>query len=271
MSLQETIHYIESQTRGFSPEIGLILGSGLGELADHLEDRMILPYETIPNFPVSTVVGHSGRLVLGKLAGRRVACLQGRVHLYEGASPEGICTLVRTLKLLGCKTLILTNAAGSLRPEVGPGSLCMINDHINFQPTNPLVGLNDEQFGPRFFPMDNAYDPALRDQLKKTAERLDISLPEGVYAGTLGPGFETPAEIHAFRILGADLVGMSTVSEVLVARHCGLRVAAISAVSNLAAGLSEEEINHENTLIYSQKAAGNLLKLIHGFLEDYAN
>lgn len=266
--LHETVLAIQSKAAHFTPEIGLILGSGLGELADQIQDAVSLPYETIPGFPVSTVKGHSGKLVLGYLAGKPVACLQGRVHLYEGASPKGICTLIHTLQKLGCKKLILTNAAGSLRESVPPGALCMISDHINFQPSNPLIGPNDESIGPRFFPLDNAYDVAMREQFQRVAKRLNITLPEGVYLSTIGPGFETPAEIRAFRILGADLVGMSTVPEVLVARHCGLKVAAISAVSNLAAGMSEEELNHENTLIYSQKAASNLLKLIRGFLED---
>lgn len=269
MSLETTAQIIKEKARGFVPEIGLILGSGLGALGDHLENKIIFPYQELPGFPVSTVSGHSGRLVLGHLAGKPVACLQGRVHSYEGVSPQAVRTLIRTLKLIGCQTVLITNAAGSLRPEVGPGSLCLITDHINFQPGNPLIGPNEEEFGPRFFPLDNAYDVKLREQFKKTATRLGINLAEGVYFGTVGPCFETPAEIRAFRILGGDLVGMSTVPEVLVARHCGLRVAAVSAVTNLAAGLSDEEITHENTLHYGQKAANDMLKLIHGFMEDY--
>ncbi len=269
MSFEKTLHLIQTQAPGFTPEIGLILGSGLGTLGDYLENKIVFPYQDLPGFPISTVIGHSGRLLLGTLAGKKVACLQGRVHTYEGASPENIRTLIRTLKRMGCKTLLITNAAGSLRTEVGPGALCLITDHINFQPGNPLIGANDEAFGPRFFPMDNAYDQHLREQLKQTAARLNIPLPEGVYFGTLGPCFETPAEIRAFKMLGGDLVGMSTVPEVIVARHCGLRVAAISAISNLAAGLSAESITHENTLYYAEQAADNMLKLIYGFIEDY--
>lgn len=269
MSLKNTVAAIKEKSEGFTPEIGLILGSGLGALADHLEDKIILPYNEIPGFPVSTVSGHSGRLVLGYLAGKAVACLQGRVHSYEGVAPQAVRTLVRTLQGIGCKTLLITNAAGSLRAEVGPGELCLITDHINFQPGNPLVGVNEDEFGPRFFPMDNAYDADLRAQFHKTAKRLNINLPEGVYFGTLGPCFETPAEIRAFRILGGDLVGMSTVPEVLVARHCGLRVAAVSAVTNLGAGMSDEKITHENTLHFGQIAAENMLKLITGFVGDY--
>ncbi|MBI5448452.1 MAG: purine-nucleoside phosphorylase [Gammaproteobacteria bacterium] len=268
MSFEHTLQLIKEKMAGFTPEIGLILGSGLGMLGEHIENKIELSYQNLPGFPVSTVSGHSGKLILGHFAGKPVACLQGRVHSYEGVSPQGVKTLIRTLKHLGCHTLVITNTSGSLRPEVGPGSLCLITDHINFQPGNPLVGPNEDEFGPRFFPLDNAYDLALREQLKKTATRLQLPLAEGVYFGTLGPCFETPAEIRAFRILGGDLVGMSTVPEVLVARHCGLRVAAIAAITNLAAGLSTEAITHENTLYYGQKASANMLKLVHGFIED---
>ena len=264
-----TLQLIQEKSLPFTPEIGLILGSGLGLLADSLENKIIFPYETLPDFPKSTVAGHSGRLVLGYLNQKPVACLQGRVHPYEGTPPQKIKTLIRTLKLLGCKILIITNATGSLRLEVKPGSLCMVTDHINFQAFNPLVGPNEEEFGPRFFAMDDAYDAVLQNQFRKTAKRLNIKLEEGVYFGTLGPSFETPAEIRAFRILGGDIVGMSTISDVLVARHCGLRVAALSAITNLAAGLSNEKISHENTLYYGEKTANSMLELIRGFIDDY--
>lgn len=262
---------IKKLAPNFTPEIGIILGSGLGSLANDLSNPIKIPYHQIPGFPVSTVQGHQGQLVLGFLNNCPVVFLQGRVHFYEGANHQAFKCLIRTLKLLGCHTLIMTNAAGSLRPEVGPGSISLITDHINFQPGNPLIGLNDEEFGPRFFSMDNAYDKDLRNLFLKAANKLSIPLFEGIYISTLGPAFETPAEIRAFRILGADLVGMSTVPDVLVARHCGLKVVAISAITNFAAGLSHEIITHENTLHYAQLTADHMTKLIKGFMDEYAN
>lgn len=276
MSEQTLIHpkqcaeAILQRAPGFKPNIGLILGSGLGPLADEITKAVKIPYQEIPGFPISTVKGHPGQLVIGYLSDCPVICLQGRIHFYEGFNHHGLRRFIRTLKLLGCSSLIITNAAGSLRPEVGPGSISLITDHINFQPGNPLVGPNEEDFGPRFFPMDNAYDVDMRRLFLKTAAQLSIPLFEGVYISTLGPGFETPAEIRAFRTLGADLVGMSTVPEVLVARHCGLKVAALSAISNFAAGLSHEELNHENTLKYATQASSHVSTLIKGFIKTYA-
>lgn len=262
--------YIRQVRPDFTPRVGLVLGSGLGVLADLLEDKTVISYEELPGFPISTIAGHAGKLVLGYLQNVPVACLQGRAHLYEGVPSEKIKTLIRTFKALGCEIYLATNAAGSLRPEVGPGQLVAISDHINFQPGNPLVGFNDEDFGPRFVGMDAAYDVNLRQTMHLAAQKVGIILHEGVYLATLGPIFETPAEIRAFRILGADLVGMSTVPEVIIARHCGLRVAAISAVTNLAAGMSEEKLTHEGTLHYATSAANNICRLISGFMEFIA-
>lgn len=252
----------------FKPKIALILGSGLGALAEQIQNPISIPYAEIPGFPVSTVAGHAGRLVLGELGGLPVACMQGRVHSYEGASSQSFKTFIRTLRLIGCETLLLTNASGSLRLDVKPGQLMLINDHINLHPGNPLIGANDEEFGPRFFAMDNAYDDKLRARFHQVAEKLNIPLAEGVYLGTIGPNFETPAEIRAFRILGADALGMSTVPEVLVARHCGLRVAVVAAITNFAAGLSNENITHENTLHYGKLAATDLARLVVAFIES---
>ena len=253
------------------PKVGLMLGSGLGPLADEIKDAVVIPYSELPGFPISTVKGHEGALILGYLGGMPIICLKGRVHLYECPSMSRVKRPIRMLKHLGCHSVILTNAAGSLRSEVGPGELVLINDHINFQHTNPVIGPNDEEYGARFFAMNNAYDTELAFALKTAARDINVNLHEGIYLSVLGPSFETPAEIRAFRILGADLVGMSTVPEVIVARHCGLKVAAISSVVNLAAGMVDMPPSHEETLKYGNIAAKNLVKLIKMFLEKNAD
>lgn len=264
---REAAAVIAAAAPGFVPKVGLILGSGLGGLGDEIADAQVINYADLPGFPEPSVEGHAGRLILGTLGGMPVACLQGRVHLYEGHPPQIVQTLVRTLKVAGCETLIVTNAAGSLRTDVEAGSLMLISDHINMQPMNPLTGPNDDSFGPRFPPMSAAYDENLRERFKAVAARLGITLHEGVFVALLGPYFETPAEIRAMKVLGADSVGMSVVPEVLVARHCGMRVAAISVLTNLAAGLSYEELSHEQTLHFANLAAGDLSRLIVAFLE----
>jgi xanthosine phosphorylase len=249
----------------FKPTLGLVLGSGLGSLADQITDAIIIPYAELPNFPISTVAGHSGKLILGWLNGLPVACLQGRVHYYEGTPPQAVKILIRTLRALGCEYFLATNASGSLRKDVGPGELMMITDHINLQILNPLVGANDEDFGSRFIAMNKAYDEDMQQRLLNTAGKLDIRLEKGVYISVFGPCFETAAEIRAFRILGADAVGMSTVPEVIIARHCGLRVAVVAAITNFGAGMSDETITHEGTLHFGQIAAKNMAKLVSAF------
>src|SRR3990167_3096567 len=245
----------------FSPKLGIVLGTGLGALAEHIEQVANIPYGDIPGFHVSTVSGHAGRLIAGYLQGLPVLCLQGRVHFYEGASVTALRIMIGTLKFLGCESLLLTNAAGSLQESVAPGQLMLIKDHINFQSINPLVGENDDRIGERFVSMDNAYDQALRDSLHRSAKTMDIKLAEGVYIGVLGPSFETHAEIRAFRILGADAVGMSTVAEVILARHCGLKVACISVISNFAAGMTSTMLTHEEHIAISNKTSHLLLEL----------
>jgi xanthosine phosphorylase len=253
---------------GWRPRIGIVLGSGLAGLAAGIEDRTEISYRDLPGFPLPTVAGQFGTLVCGTLAGVPVVCLMGRVHAYEGAAAAAhIPTLIRTLKLAGIEILVLTNAAGSLRATVGPGSLVAVSDHINFLGFNPLTGPNDEGFGPRFPSMRDAYDPALRIRLKQAAEDEGIALSEGVYLAYPGPSFETPAEIRAFRTLGADLVGMSTVPETIVARHCGLRVACVSVVTNLAEGMSDATPSHDETLRVATAAAAKLERLIMRFCE----
>ncbi len=251
------------------PKLAIVLGSGLGPLADRVEDAVAIPYGEIPGFHVSSVAGHVGRLVAGRLAGVEVACLQGRVHLYEGVEPAAIKQPIRTLKALGITHLVLTNAAGSFHMSSDEGSLVLLSDHIAWAGLNPLVGPNDEEWGGRFFPMTDAYDPAMRRVLKANAAKLGIALPEGVYAWYLGPNFETPAEIRALRGLGADLVGMSTVPEVLVARHCGLRVVAVSAITNIAAGMRQgQHLSHDHTQKIAKLCGERLEALLTASLAD---
>ncbi len=253
----------------FKPTLGIILGSGLGVLAEELTHATTLSYDDIPGFFNCSVAGHAGHLHLGYLKGIPVACLQGRPHFYEGTSNQDIVTPVRTLKLLGCDTLISTNASGSLHNEVQPGSLVLIKDHINFQFNNPLVGPNDDNYGPRFIGMEDTYDPKLREEFLRIAAEQDIKLTEGVYFGVLGPSFETPAEINAFRVLGGDVVGMSTIPEVIAARHCGLRVNVIAVITNMAAGMTDTVLSHEETLRGAKLATDKLIKLFHAFFEQY--
>jgi xanthosine phosphorylase len=248
-----------------APRLGIVLGSGLGAVADALEDAVTIPYTELPDFPAPSVHGHAGTLALGTLSGLPVACLRGRAHVYEGGDPGAMRGPVRTLRAAGAEALFVTNAAGSLKPEVGPGSLMAISDHINMLGVNPLTGPNDEAVGPRFPSLRDAYDPELRGVLHAAAGDLDIALAEGVYLATAGPSFETPAEIRAFRTLGADAVGMSTIPEVILARHAGLKVAAVSAITNLAEGMGGEELSHEQTLRYGNQAAGYLTRLIIEF------
>jgi xanthosine phosphorylase len=249
------------------PRIGLILGSGLGAVADAVKSARVLGYDALPGFPRTTVEGHEGRAVLGRIGGVPVAVLQGRAHLYEGADLERLRTPVQALRAAGAEILVLTNAAGSLREEVGPGRLMVIADHINLTGANVLAGPNDPRLGPRFPSLRDAYDPALRAELHAAAAELRLDLAEGVYLAVSGPSFETPAEIRAFRTLGADAVGMSTVHETVAARHCGLRVAAVSAITNLAEGMSDRPLSHEQTLADAARAAEDLAPLLVRFVE----
>lgn len=252
------------------PRVGVILGSGLGAVADAVEDPEITGYEELPGFPRPTVEGHAGRVVQGLLAGVPVAILQGRAHLYEGGPIDELRAPVRWLRAAGAEILVQTNAAGSLRPEVGPGSLMAITDHINLTGTNVLIGPNDDSIGPRFPAMGNAYDPQLLAELRAAAADSGVRLAEGVYAAWSGPSFETAAEIRAIGVLGGDAVGMSTVHETIVARHCGLRVAAVSAITNLAEGLSDVPLSHEQTLADAARAAADLVRLLTAFIPRLA-
>ncbi len=253
-----------------APRLGIVLGSGLGAVADALDDAVRIPYSDLTDFPEPGVAGHGGTLALGTLSGLPVACLQGRRHVYEGGDPGAMRAPVRALRHAGAAAMLITNAAGSLLPSSPPGSLMAINDHINMLGVNPLSGANDDVIGPRFPSMRDAYDPALRGLLRQCAGRLEITLPEGVYLAAHGPSFETPAEIRAFRTLGADAVGMSTVPEVILARHAGLKVAAVSAITNLAEGMGGEALSHEQTLRNADAAATDLARLTSQFCESLA-
>ena len=251
---------------GLRPRVGVVLGSGLGVVADAVEGATAVPYADLPGFPRPTVEGHAGRAVAGHIGGVPVVALQGRAHLYEGGDHDLVRTPVRALKAAGAEIVLLTNAAGSLRADLPPGGLMLIADHINMSGVNVLAGPNEDELGPRFLSLRDAYDPALRAELRVAAKDIGVDLNEGVYLAVSGPTFETPAEIRAFHTLGADAVGMSTVHETIVARHCGLRVAAVSAITNLAEGMSHEPVTHEQTLRDAKRAAADLVPLVKRFV-----
>ncbi|WP_342005788.1 xanthosine phosphorylase [Citrobacter sedlakii] len=264
------VDIIRGYSPGFTPRVAFILGSGLGALAEKIEDAVAISYEKLPGFPVSTVHGHAGELVLGSLAGVPVACMKGRGHFYEGRGMTIMTDAIRTLRLLGCELLFCTNAAGSLRQEVGPGSLVALSDHINTMPGTPMVGLNDERFGERFFSLANAYDADYRSVLQTVAAEEGFTLNEGVFVSYPGPNFETAAEIRMMQMIGGDVVGMSVVPEVITARHCGLKVVAVSAITNLAEGLGDVTLSHAQTLAAAELSRQNFINLICGFLRKLA-
>jgi len=263
----ETADYIRANIPGDVPKLAFVLGSGLDGVADAIEDASVFDYADLPHFPTPTVSGHSGRMLIGKLSGVPVICLRGRVHGYEGHGGDKLGYAVRTLWALGVDTLVLTNAAGSLNAEAGPGSLMAITDHINFTDINPLVGLNDDRIGPRFVDLTEAWHKGLTTKLHQAATALDIKLHEGTYLMCKGPNFETPAEIRAFRTMGADAVGMSTVPECLTARHAGIKVCGVSSITNLAAGMTGNELTHDETMEFGQKAGVDLTKLLKEFVK----
>ena len=260
--VQEAAAYIKEKLNGRKPEIDITLGSGLGDLAEQLTDAVQIPYGDIPHFPVSTVAGHKGQFVVGKLEGREVLCMQGRFHYYEGYDLKQVTLPVRVMKLLGIGTLIVTNAAGGINTGFRPGNLMLIEDHLNLTGENPLIGENLEAFGERFFDMTVAYDREYRTLAENLAAELDIPLQKGVYAWLTGPNYETPAEIRYLRTIGADAVGMSTVPEVLVARHCGLRVCGISCITNLAAGMGEGLLSHEEVKETADRVKVDFIRLV---------
>lgn len=258
---------IRARRPDFSPEIALILGSGLGDLASLITDAEIIKYSDIAGFPTSKVSGHAGQFVLGVLHGRKVICMQGRVHLYEGYSPSVIAQIIRTFKLLGVRYLVVTNAAGSLNLERPAGSIMLISDHINLSGFNPLMGPNDDNSGPRFPDMSNAYDADLRTLAHQVAAEENIAISDGVYLMVSGPNFETAAEVRAFARLGADAVGMSTVPEVIAAVHCGIKVLGFSVITNLATGLAANPLSHQETLSAAEGASVRLANLLNHIIK----
>lgn len=244
------------------PDVGIILGSGLGGLADLVEEPVFIDYASLPQFPVSTAPGHLGRFVIGKLCGKPVICMQGRLHYYEGHPMANIALPVRLMRRLGVKTLLVTNACGGVNYDFEVGDIMVIDDHINLLGTNPLIGPNADEFGPRFPDMSYAYDPQLRAVADQAGQQLSLPLRHGVYLAYSGPSYETPAEIRAFRILGADAVGMSTVPETIVANHCGMRVLGLSLVTNMAAGMGDKRLDGEHVIAIANQRAKVLEALV---------
>lgn len=265
--LNEAKQYIAGQT-SFKPTIGLILGSGLGVLADLIDEPTVINYADIPHFPVSTVQGHAGELVLGEIQGKHVIVMKGRFHAYEGYGMETVTFPVRVMKALGVELLLVTNASGGINMDYKPGDLMLITDHINLTARNPLIGPNEDELGVRFPDMSEAYSERVQDVARAVSEQLNIPLQQGVYAGLLGPSFETPAEIRMLRTLGCDAVGMSTVGEVIVANHAGIEVLGISCISNMAAGILKQPLSHEEVMETTEQAKEKFLKLILGILAE---
>ncbi len=269
--IERSLAAITTRFPGDFPKTALILGSGLGKFGDKMAVEQVISYDQIPDFPQPTVEGHAGRLLIGRVGRTPLVCMQGRMHLYEGHAPEKLAIPIRTFKRLGVENLIITNAAGSLNRDMAAGSLMRIDDHVNMSGRNPLIGPNDDDFGPRFFDMTEAYDKGLKDRMAQSAAELAIKLHRGVYVQLAGPNFETPAEIRMLSRLGIDAVGMSTVQECLVARHAGLRVAGLSLITNLGAGLSENPLSHDETLSEAEKAYGDISRLLVHFIDGLAD
>ena len=248
------------------PDVAVVLGSGLGDFAEGLADPTVLPYAQIPNWPVSSVVGHAGRLVAGRVGARRVIALSGRSHFYEGHSMDVVTFATRVLGRLGVKTLLITNAAGGINQKFSSGALMIIDDHINFMGTNPLVGPNDDRLGLRFPDMSEVYSARLRRLAGEVAQPLGLALEHGVYVGVHGPSYETPAEIRAFRVLGADAVGMSTVPEAIVARHMRIDVLGISCITNMAAGVLPQPLVHDEVMETARRVRGGFIALLEGII-----
>jgi purine-nucleoside phosphorylase len=261
--------FIQKKTK-LRPKIALVLGSGLGAFADEFSGATRIPYAKIPHFPRSTAIGHAGQLVIGKVDGIEVAGMQGRVHLYEGYSPRDVAFPIRVFSRLGVKAVILTNAAGGIKKEFTQGRLVVISDHIDLQGANPLSGPNVDKFGPRFPDMTNAYDKKFRELTLAAGRRLNIDLGEGVYAALAGPSYETPAEIRYLRSIGADLVGMSTAPEVIAARHSGLRALGISCVTNAAAGVFDQPLDHNEVIETAERVKSQFIGLLREVIPQIA-
>jgi len=265
--VEEAAAAVRSKARE-APRTAIVLGSGLGDFANRLEDAVSLPYETLPHWPLSRVEGHEGRLAIGRVKGKMIAALAGRCHLYEGHDTRTVTFAVRVLGRLGIQNLILTNAAGGVNTSFSQGALMVIDDHMNLMGTNPLVGVNDDRFGVRFPDMTEVYSRALRAAADWAGERINLPLPHGVYAALLGPSYETPAEIRYLRTIGADAVGMSTVPEAIAARHMGISVLGISCITNMAAGVLPEPLRHEEVMETARRVRGQFIALLEGIIEQ---
>lgn len=266
--IDEASTYIQKRILS-EPSIGLVLGSGLGVLADDITDATIISYEDIPHFPVSTVSGHEGRLVIGMLEEKQVIAMQGRFHFYEGYSMEEVTFPIQVMKALGVESLLITNAAGGINKEFIPGDLMIIHDHINQTGTNPLIGPNDDEVGPRFPDMSEVYNKMYINHVLHTSKELNIPVKTGVYIGNSGPTYETPAEIKMLRSFGGDAVGMSTVPEAIVAKHIGLEILGISCITNMAAGILDEPLSHADVIKTAQKAQNHFIKLIRQVIKTF--
>lgn len=267
LKLKESTDFINKKTGQMKPLVGIILGSGLGMLADQLEDSIVLPYSEIPHFPVSTVEGHAGQLIIGNLKGVTVVAMKGRFHYYEGYDMSKVTYPVRVMQMLGIERLIVTNAAGGVNVNFEPGDLMVINDHINLMGSNPLIGANIPDLGPRFPDMSEAYSRQLRKIAFQIAARHKLVLQEGVYAAVSGPSYETPAEIKYLRVIGADAVGMSTAPEVIVANHCGIEVLGISCITNMAAGVLDKKLSHDEVMETANKAKQKFILLVQEIIQ----
>lgn len=265
--LNEACCYIQEQVQ-MTPELGIILGSGLGSFADGIEDKVEIPYKSIPHFPISTVEGHAGQLVFGKVQGRSVVIMQGRFHFYEGYTMKEVTFPIRVMQALGVKGLVVTNAAGGINPEFHPGDLILIKDHLNFMGDNPLRGANLSDLGPRFPDLSEGYDREWRQKGLKIAEKVGIKAQEGVYAAMSGPSYETPAEIRFLRTVGADLVGMSTVPEVIAANHGGMRVLGISCVTNMAAGILPQKLSHAEVMETANRIEAMFVQFVQELIKE---
>lgn len=268
--LQEASAFVRERLAGRAPQVGLILGSGLGSFAETLEDAVFIDYGEIPHFATSTVVGHAGRLVCGTRAGVSCIAMQGRIHMYEGQPAAQVTFPVRTMIFLGARTLLITNAAGGMHADWEPGTFMLIRDHINLMHDHPLRGPNDDRLGPRFPDMTRAYDPALRELARRAAARCGVTLQEGVYVASTGPTYETPAEVRMMRAMGGDACGMSTAPEVIVANHMGARVLGISCITNKAAGITGEPLSHEEVTVTAERVRGQFQALVETILAEMA-
>lgn len=267
--VQETVAYINDKTNNFTPDYGVILGSGLGSFTDDIQVQFTLPYVEIPNFPVSTVEGHKGALVFGTIGHKKVVAMQGRFHFYEGYDMKQVTFPVRVIKYLGANKLVVSNASGGVNPNYKVGSIVILKDHINMMPEHPLHGKNDERFGPRFLNMSEPFSRAMMSKAKELAATLQIEVHDGVYMGLQGPTFETLSEYRMVKILGADCVGMSTVPEVIVARHMDMEVFGISVITDMGDEANIEEVNHQEVLKAAQKAEPHVRSLIKELIVNY--